>query len=65
MTTVEQFAETTMAVLDSALGHLLRANVKTSIEETRAEIAKAILDIGQLIELARAALPAAPHDPLH
>jgi hypothetical protein len=47
--------------LTAGWGHLLPANVKNSMEEPRAEIARNVLDVGKSIELARTALPDAPH----
>jgi hypothetical protein len=64
MNTTEQLAAATVVVLNAALAHLQRANLQTSINEARADIAKAVLDLRQLLELAHVALPDIPRPSL-
>ena len=65
MNKTEQLAAITVVMLDSALAHLQRANVQTSIEDARPNIAQAVVAIRKLTELACAALPNLPETPLH
>ncbi len=52
----ERLAETTLVVLDVALAHLRNANQQTSLDEARAHMGKAVIELMQLIEMAQAAL---------
>jgi hypothetical protein len=65
MEKIGQFAASAVLILGAALEHLQRANTQTSIQQARGDIARAVLDIGRVVELAHALLPEAPKPPLH